>query len=319
MDSSHSSSDSGDVAVRLKEERRIVIGHRLDTSDPLSYTTFDESHPPLPVSQEDLTSVLVANTPSERMVTLWLRGFDLRDNDLSALSAWNDISELIFANCNIQGLDLGQLDSILDIKTNIGLSLMIYGGLVGDRLTIPQIKIMQLLLVRNIAVDVLDLATAGSQRFKILRCNHLAIKEVILPENSRSGLKSIDLGHNQISDIDLGNAANWPINMLNLEDNELRSIDLAPLNGNAEYTNDLKLSLADNKLESIDLSVLHGRKVAELNFRGNPLRELDVSHITWGQIVEDFNVNPDVRIIGKPDWMLEHEMEERMWEEENGE
>ena len=81
----------------------------------------------------------------------------------------------------------------------------------------------------------------------------------------------------------------------------------------------MKLSLADNKLESIDLSVLHGRKVAELNFRGNPLRELDVSHITWGQIVEDFNVNPDVRIIGKPDWMLEHEMEERMWEEENGE
>ena len=317
MDSSHSSSDSGDVVVRLKDERHIVIGHRLGTSDPLTDEPFDESQPPLPISQDELTSVLVANAPSERMVTLWLRDFDLRDIDLTSLSTWKNLSRLVFANCDIRKFDLGQLDSVLNSGGEF--KLVIYGGLIDARFVIPHINTISSFLARNINAEILDLGPIGSQQFTFLQCNDSSLQKIILPEAPDCNLWSLDLRHNNLEEINLENTVDWPVSVVVLDDNQLRSIDLSPLNGNVEYTDDLYLSLADNKLENIDLSVLQGRKVAELNFYGNPLKELDVSHVTWGEIIEAFNVDPDVRVIGKPDWMLEHEMEERMWEEGNRE
>ncbi len=308
MDASRIAAD--DDLVVHREERRVVIAHRSDSTDLKSDSPSPGSGPPVPGPQETLSAMLREYAPTRPRVTLWLRGIDLTGIDLSELSSWKDLYALVLVNCDLRQFDLGQLDGILDSRLGSGTELRLYSCLAEERLVIPHIRVMGELDVRFSTATVLDLTAAGSPRFRGVMCRDTRVQEVVLPEASDCALETFRLDHNQIERIDLSNAVDWPVWSLDLDYNRLRSIDLAPLNGNAQYTKDLNIHLYDNQLEQLDLSVLEGRRVNVLALTGNPLKEVDVSHLTWGHAGR-LDVNSTVRVIGKPDWMLKQEQKER--------
>jgi len=295
--------------VVYREERRVMVAHRSDSTDLKSDSPSPGSGPPVPVPQETLSALLREYAPTRPRVTLWLRGIDLAGIDLSELSSWKEMYALVLVNCDLRQFDLGQLDGILDSQPGNGTELRLYSCLAEERLVIPHIRVMEALDVRFSTSTVLDLTAAGSPRFRRVMCRDTQIQEVVLPEASDCALGTFWLDHNQIERIDLSNAVDWPVWSLDLRYNRLRSIDLAPLNGNAQYRNDLSLQLSDNQLEQIDLSVLEGRKVHLINLVENPLKEVDVSKVTWG-VNGDLWVKSNIRVIGKPEWMLEEERED---------